>query len=191
MTTTRRTIPLAPALLAMAFGCASESTPLADARRSDTPLGDASTEGCEPLEIGLCAVPGSGASCTGAADEGGVFSSADDGDPATLVLGPQGSRMLVLAARTRGIEPGDPARPASPSNPIVEMVLTDDAGHEVTSYRGRTAFAPDAEDPEFLVQPALFVIMEGALPAEIHVLATLRDRVGAERCGTLRLAIPR
>ncbi len=189
--TTRRTSVLAPALLAVTVGCASGPTSPADAWRTDTPLGDASTEGCEPLELGLCAVASSGAPCTGAAGEEGVFSRAEDGESATIVLGPQGSRMLVLAARTRGIEPGDPASPASPSNPVVEMVLTDDAGHEVTSYRGRTAFAPDAEDPESLVQPALFVIMEGELPAEIHVLATLRDRIGAERCGTLRLAIPR
>jgi len=189
--TTRRTIPLAPALLAMTLGCASGPTSLVDAWRTDTPLGDASTEGCEPLELGLCAVAGSGAPCTGAAGEGGVFSPAEDGELATIVLGPQGSRMLVLAARTRGIEPGDPARPGSPSNPVVEMVLTDDAGHEVTGYRGRTAFAHDAEDPELLVQPALFVIMDGEPPAAVRVLATLRDRVGAERCGTLRLAMPR
>lgn len=173
---------------ALALGCATSSIAL-DAPRSDAPLGDASLEGCAPLELGLCTLTSTGGPCTGALAEEGVFTAPSAEHPVTLVIGPQGSRMLVLAARTRGIDPGDPARPSSSANPLVELLVTDEGGHELSRYRGRAAFVPDAADPTWLVQSQIFVIMEGSLPPRLHALGTLRDRLGAQRCGTLLLTL--
>lgn len=151
---------------------------------------DASVEGCDgSLELGLCRLAGTTEPCIGSATEEGVFVAAPDGAGATLVLGPQGSRMLVLAARTRGIEPGDPARPADSGNPVVEVLVSDGAGREVTSYRGRAAFETDPSDPTLFVQPEILVVMDSFPPPEVWITAWLRDRVGAERCGRLRLSM--
>ena len=172
-------------------GCGTSTGAALDATRADVDL-DASTEGCEPLELGLCTLAGTSPAmpCVGAFDEVGEFTPVRDGTLAALVTGPQGPRMMVLAARTRGIEPGDLARPASSANPIVEVVVLDEHGAEVSSYRGRAGFAPDPAGSDWLVQPEIFVVMDGALPGAVRVHATLTDRVGAVRCGALALTMP-
>jgi hypothetical protein len=180
--------------LVLGPGCAASATPDtspgADAPGLDAWREDASPIACDgSLELGLCRIADVGTPCVGSATEEGTFEPVPDGASATLVVGPQGSRMLVLAARTRGIEPGDPARPADPGNPVVEVHVTGTDGAEVASYRGRAAFEPDPADPTRFVQPEIFVIMEGSLPPGVTVAATLRDRVGAERCGRLVLSM--
>jgi hypothetical protein len=183
---TKARAPLFWLAFAALGGCAPAPLPF-DA--NVTPR-DASAEGCDgSLELGLCRLAGTEEPCVGSATEDGVFVSVPDGAGASLVLGPQGSRMLVLAARARGIEPGDPARPADSGNPVVEVRVSDPAGREVTSYRGRAAFEADPTDPTLFVQPEIFVVMDSFAPAEVWITAWLRDRVGAERCGRVRLSM--
>ncbi|MBX7195087.1 MAG: hypothetical protein K1X94_23740 [Sandaracinaceae bacterium] len=167
-------------------GCSASVAQHVDAARADVEL-DASTEGCEPLELGLCTITGTGQPCLGAFEEAGQFTVASDGALASLVTGPQGSQMIVLAARTRGIEPGDPERPASADNPVVEIVVLGQDGAEVSTYRGRAAFTVDPAGSDWLVQPEIFVVMDGSRPDAVEVHATLTDRNGALRCGSLAL----
>lgn len=185
--TKARALPVS-LLVATLGGCAPASLPF----DANVALRDASAEACDgSLELGLCSIAGTDEPCVGGATEEGVFVPVPDGAGASLVFGPQGSRMLVLAARTRGIEPGDPARPADSGNPVVEVHVSDAEGREVTSYRGRAAFEADPADPTLFVQPEIFVVMDGVAPPEVWITAWLRDRLGAERCGRVQLSMGR
>lgn len=174
------------ALMISLAGCGTASSGPPDAPRGDAAT-DASFEGCALLEVGLCTVAGTAAPCVGAVDEAGVYTEVPSGTLAPLVTGPQGSRMFVLAARTRGIEPGDPGRPSSSANPIIEIVVTGAAGEQVSLYRGRAGFRASEGAADLFEQPEIFVVMEGALPETIDVHALLTDRAGARRCGALTL----
>lgn len=143
---------------------------------------------CEgPIELGRCA-RADGTGCDGTPGEPATFVALAPGDPVPLVVGPQGSAMLVLAARTRGIDPGDPTMPASRANPTVEIHVHDATGLELAVYQGRTTFAPDASDSTLLVQPSFFVVVDGALDRFVGTLtadAMLHDAAGSTRCGTV------
>lgn len=139
------------------------------------------------LELGRCGLVDGGI-CTGTPGEPSVFVPMRAGDAVPAVVGPQAATMLVLAARTRGIAPGDPSMPASRANPTVEIRAVDGAGSEVALYRGRTTFAIDPSDATLLVQPSFFVVVDGAassLSSALTAHATLSDATGATRCGSL------
>jgi len=168
---------------------ASPSRPPIDAAPIDAvPPTLAEGGACDgPLELGRCELS-TGGPCTGVPGEPAGFVAVAPGGTVPVVVGPQASSMVVLAARTRGIAPGDPASPASSANPTVEIHLLDAAGAELAAYRGRAAFVADPSDPTLLVQPAFFVIVDGALSSLTGTLvaqATLRDAAGVTRCGVL------
>lgn len=173
--------------------------PLLDTPRPDAPSIDAPAEdgsdaplACDgALDLGHCRLATTGGPCEGRAGEPTMYVPVEDGAPISVVLGPQGARMLALAGSTLagGFEPGDPTRPADSGNPVIDVHVVDAAGVEVAAYRGRAAFVPDPSDATYLVRPELFVITEHALSGTLEATATVRDRNGVERCGRLALTI--
>ncbi len=180
----------ARALATLAVVAACGAAPGGDGG-DDGPPPDARRVVVEPctagdLELGRC-VGATGASCTGELGEARVFEPVAPGGEVDLVVGPQGAQMFVLAARTQGIAPGDPDDPASPDNPLIEIVAVVDGDVEVARYLGRAAFVPDAGGGDALVAPGLFVVADGAALAgrTLRAVGTLEDAVGARRCGEL------
>ena len=137
-----------------------------------------------PLELGRCRRP-DGSECDGTPDEMGEFVPALDGELFRIVSGPQGSSMIVFAARTTGILPGDPSRPFDSSNPEVQIRVHDEAGTELAFYRGRSPFLSEPGTGAFF-NAGLFIIVEGAIPlGMLRADAKLKDSAGVERCGEL------
>ncbi len=152
-------------------------------------------EACQaalPLELGRC-VSMSGAPCTGAEPET-RFDPMTPDDTIAPLIGPQASTMFALAARTNGIYAGDPARPSSSDNPVVDLRVFDESGREIARLRTRSAFRP-SDEPEGAVENSqLFVVLELS-PAQlarqdIRASAILRDRDGEVRCGELAFRTP-
>jgi hypothetical protein len=135
------------------------------------------------LELGRC-VTDSGVPCTGAGNEIRAFEAMVAGDTLTAVLGPQGSKMFVLSARTTGIVPGDPADPTSADNPLMQIVVTSESNAEIARYLGRAGFA---DDGTALVVNGLFVVVTEGTPSGQPLIAhgTLTDAASHARCGTL------
>lgn len=150
--------------------------------------------GCGALELGRCLVDATGDDCSGRPDEAGRFVPMPPGTPFFVVVGPQGSSMIVLAARAAGIDPGDPDRPSNPENPETRIVLMDEAV-ELALYRGRSAYWPDPDAPDTYVNSGLFIVVddirERLFGRDLIALGTLRDSAGAERCGRLLLRAER
>jgi hypothetical protein len=170
--------------LVLSAGCAG-SEPPGDVPRTDAPFV------CDgALLVGHCRSATSGEPCRGAADEAPEFATASDGAVLPPVIGPQGARMLVIAVRVRGIEPGDPGRPTAPENPVLRVSLTDPRGIEVATYLGRGAFVEDPTAPTWLVRPAVFVITEEDARGRLAAVAVVRDPSGVEHCGELTLDVP-
>jgi hypothetical protein len=179
---------IACTILALSSGCGGggEIEPHVDAGLPPT------CEDQPPLELGRCEVPATGAPCAGVLDEEQTFVPMTDGDDLTMVRGPQGSLMLVFAARTTGIDPGDPSDPASPANPTIDLRLFDEASEEVARFRARMPFEDEGE-----VQSAvgLYVVVDEVADrldgATLYLFGTVTDAAGAARCGTLRLVARR
>ena len=178
-----------------------------DAATPDTGPGDAGTpdaavpdagvdagppRACEdapPMALGACADLTSGGECVGVDGEVAIFDPMGEGDPLRMVIGPQGAPMFIMSLRVTGVDPGDASRPLSTDNPRVEIVVTDEAGTEISHYRGLHALEPDPDVTGWLVKAGLFVVIDER-PALLvdHMLtatAVLRDRFGFERCGVL------
>jgi len=149
-------------------------------------------EGVSGLELGRCELP-DGSECTGAADEGGHFVSVTPGSELHVIRGPQGFEMLILAARTQGIDPGDATMPASADNPRVEIHLIDGSGVEQSLYRGRSAFVRESGSPDTFFNAGLFVIVDptttGLRGGESRAMGKLTDAAGVTRCGELVLTV--
>jgi len=138
------------------------------------------------LEIGSCVLP-DGAPCLG--DEGEVagFGELSPSASVPAVIGPQGSRMLVLAVRTVGIAPGDLDRPADAENPHLVLRMIARSGEMVGFYRGRAAFTP--EGTRFILND-VFVLGEASdMVGELTATASVRDRDGVEHCGTREFVV--
>jgi hypothetical protein len=142
-----------------------------------------------PLMLGRCVLKDSTEDCTGETDEAQSYVSLSDDDAMRIVVGPQGSFMLVLMLRTQGVDGGDPTVPASADNPSVEVQLRRAADDSiVTRFRGRLTFERvSAASEEFESSSAVFVVVDGqedALIGQTVVLeAVLEDRNGERRRG--------
>ncbi len=175
---------LAVACAALAAGCAAPGDGPVDVPAVDAPPRDAPPPcPARTLELGRCATE-AGGPCRGTLDEVRRFEPLSAGGEVAVVSGPQGSAMLVFAARTDGIVAGDPADPVNPNNPLVELVVARD-GVEVAIYRGRVGFRDDGAGRLFAA--GLFVITEGEELAGVALVAhgRLTDAAGAGRCGEI------
>ena len=189
MDTGHRSRALALALTAALAACGAEAYPPAapDARR--VPSDDSGPiDQCEDQSatLGRCQLEGSGEECTGVPDESRLFVELGYGDSVTMVRGPQGAWMFVLALQTDGIVPGDPDNPVDPSNPDVDIILTRN-GYELSRYRGTPGFTPSAAAPDALEAAGLFVILDGnvseVIDSEVVATAKVVDADGTARCG--------
>jgi len=140
------------------------------------------------LELGRC-VDSNGEPCSGAGD--GEFASLPESGELTMVVGPQGATMFVIAVRAREIDPGDPTVGYSEDNPRVRVIVRDELDEEIAFYDGHVGFAedPDADSSGTYVVPDLFVVVDVVATAmegqSLHASATLTDSEGRERCGEL------
>ena len=141
-----------------------------------------------PLLLGVCVDDATGGACAGTGDEAAVFSPMPSDGRVPMVIGPQGATMFVLSARTRDIDPGDPAAPFGPGSPQLEIVLADADGADLALYRGRAAFEADPLEVDSYVQAGIFVVADVApvrlSGARIEARGILTDRLGNLRCGT-------
>ena len=162
--------------IAVAAACGgTDAAPIDAPSRDAPPPCDA-----QSLAIGRC-VTDAGAACTGALDEARRFEAAAAGADVPLVVGPQGSAMLIFAVATTGIVAGDPAGPTATDNPQLELIVSR-AGTELALYRGRMGFTDQAGQQ---VAAGLFAIVEdtGLDGVALAAHAALIDRAGAQRCG--------
>ncbi len=183
-TSHRRLTRLAASLVLASCGTDAGDDPLRSADAGPPP--DAAVcRDAGVLELGACRLT-EGQTCQGRAGEERHFETLPEGGAMTIVLGPQGSTMFVFSARTAGIVPGDPAQPASPDNPLIEIQVFDDQAALVARYRGRAAFATDP-GVGGLTATGLFVVVDGPASAfigrRLRAIATLTDRDHAVRCG--------
>ncbi|MBK9036450.1 MAG: hypothetical protein IPL61_35260 [Myxococcales bacterium] len=152
-----------------------------DAAPIDAPPRDAPPPcDTQSLTIGRC-VTDAGVACTGALGEVRRFEAAAAGAEVPLVVGPQGSAMLVFAVATTGIIPGDPDDPTAAANPQLELVVAR-GGAELALYRGRMGFS---DQDGLQVSAGLFAITEdtGLDGVALMAHAVLTDQAGALRCG--------
>lgn len=144
------------------------------------------------LELGRC-VGADGAPCDGTEATPRWDVMPTDGRLAPLV-GPQGSTMFALAARARGIDPGDPERPASRDNPVVTLAIDDEAGEEVARLGSRSPLAPSPGLPGTFETAQLFVVVDHLASAlagrQLRAEATIVDRFGEAACGSLTFSTP-
>ena len=145
-----------------------------------------SCEGQPPAELGHCQLE-AGGDCVGAPGEASQFASLSDGQTMRMVIGPQGSTMLVFAVRAPDVDPG-----TSASNwPLVEVALLDGStGRQLALYRGREEFVTG---PGGLQVLQIWVVIDD-LAAELGgrsvvALATVRDSTGVELCGSARITV--
>ena len=104
--------------IAVAAACGgTDAAPIDAPSRDAPPPCDA-----QSLAIGRC-VTDAGAACTGALDEARRFEAAAAGADVPLVVGPQGSAMLIFAVATTGIVAGDPADPTATDNPQLALIV--------------------------------------------------------------------
>ena len=144
------------------------------------------------MDLGRCEVT-SGDDCTGADGEVNHFVPLSSGDSMRMVVGPQGSTMLVFMARAEGIDPGDPATPRDSGNPLVQVALLDaSSGDQLTFYRSRMGFE---ESGGQYVSGQLWVVVDALASSldgrSLVALAEVRDSAGAERCARVRVVARR
>lgn len=154
----------------------------------------ASCDDSPPLELGRCVLAGTDLDCTGQPDEELEFVALAEGDEMRLVLGPQGSQMLLFLARGSGFDPGDPEAIGSTDNPLVEIWLHDTQTTQVIArYRGYVAFAASEPDGPLVSSGGLFAVTEhsaGQLAEHpIAVEAILHDKNGDLRCAQTEIHI--
>lgn len=139
--------------------------------------------------VGTCELRSSGAPCTGVTGEDAgdrIFAAIGADDAVQMVTGPQGATMFVLAVRTSGMYPGDPADPVSPDNPDVAVVVRRATGEELAHYRGRPPFYVD-DASQALTAVGLFVVLDEPPTAVngdlVDTSVAIRDRDGLYRWG--------
>ena len=143
---------------------------------------------CTGLELGRCRTA-TGTVCVGDIDEDAVFFPMAGGDPISMVTGPQGASMFVMAARAEGIFPGNPAMPYGSDNPLVEIIVTNAMDEEIGFFRSRAAFEAAAGMPGTFEHAQLFVVVDAVgsrlAGQTLMARAELTDRDGVMRCGGL------
>ena len=119
------------------------------------------------------------------------FREMDADDVLTVVRGPQGASMFVIAARARDIEPGDLADPLGGGSPLVELEVVDERGDRVSLLRRRSAFSPVEGEEDLFFNSGFFVVVDGSCPRDqrLHVHGTLLDDAGNLRCGDLEFGV--
>lgn len=172
--------------LACGLACTSNVEPIEPAMECD--------DATPPLELGACETDG-GEPCSFAVDEVPRFREmVGNDDVLTVVLGPQGSSMFVIAARARDIVPGDLEDPLGSTSPLVELDVVDESGERMALLRRRSAFSPVEGDEGLFFNSGFFVVVDGRCPRDesVHVHGTLVDDDGNLRCGdlTFRVSCP-
>lgn len=174
MRATRAWVALA---ISLTLGCGGSGTSEpTDGGSTTTPMSCGDTPS---MELGRCELD-AGGDCQGATGEVFHFTGLGNGDAMNMVVGPQGSTMLVFLARADGIDPGD----TGSSRPLVQVSLFDAAARtQLTEYRQRVDFTADGASSR---SNQLWVVVD-ALASELSgrsVTATARltDRNGQERC---------
>jgi len=143
------------------------------------------------MSLGRCVLD-AGGDCRGALGETYGFTALGSGQDMRMVVGPQGSTMLVFLVRASGIEPGAPDIDRDPSQPLVEVTLFDASAHtQLTVYRQRNGFTMDGSG---YTSHQLWVVVD-ALASElsgrtITAVATLSDTNGENRCAIMDV-VPR
>lgn len=146
-----------------------------------------SCDGRPPAELGHCQLEGGG-DCMGADGERSRFASLSDGQTVTMVIGPQGSVMLVFAMRAPAIELGS----GLSDWPLVELVLLDGTtGSQLAHFRSRKEFTTGAGGSPEVLQ--LWVVVDDVARdlggTSVFARGTVRDRMGLELCGTARVVV--
>ncbi len=135
------------------------------------------------MDVGRCVLD-AGGECRGAVGETFSFSGLSAGDPMSMVVGPQGSTMIVFMVRATGIDPGDAATEST--QPFVEVSLFDGAT-QLTVFRQRTAFTGTGP----FVSRQLWVVVDALASAlaghTVTAVARLTDRNGEARCGIVNV----
>ncbi len=171
---------------AFIVGCASEPGGLQDT--ATTPEIDTSSPCTDDIEIGRCGLADTLDECAGIEGEEHVFVPLESGDPVAIITGFQGARMFALAARTSGIEPGDPSTPPTDADPLVDAAVRRTEFSTVGRYRGWMAFVEDPEDATRHMNLEIYVLLESENPVETgqELVAEVRiaDANGTQRCGT-------
>lgn len=168
----------------MATGCGDDD---GTAPPVDGSMPDPRSCGSTPaMSVGRCVLT-AGGDCRGAMGETYNFTPLSGGDSMTMVIGPQGSTMLVFMVQAPGIDPGDAATEST--QPIVQVTLFD-GGSQLTVFRQRTAFTGSGP----YVSGQLWVVVDSVSSAlaghTITAVATLTDRNGQARCGIVNV-VPR
>ena len=187
------------AAVACAAGCVSDASnpgafdagPRPDTRPAcvfcDSGVETGPRPACEPLEMGRCTDGLGGLPCSGADGEDPKFGAMAVGEDMQLVFGPQSSWMFVLAARTMGIDPGDPMMFSI--NPSIIIRVTDELGAEVAVFRSKAAFVADPAMPGRFYNAGFWVVVERNRCMDMQMFtahAILQDRNGQERCGEIQ-----
>lgn len=168
----------------MAVGCGDDdgSTPPRDGSMPDP----RSCGSVAAMTVGRC-VLGAGGDCRGAAEEvAGTYNmtALSGGDGMTMVIGPQGSTMLVFMVQATGIDAGDAATEST--QPLVQVTLYDGAT-QIAMLRQRTPFTGSGP----YVSGQLWVVVDAVSSSlaghTITAVATLTDRTGGERCGIVNV----
>lgn len=182
-----RTLSWLAVLLSFSAGCGeSDATPDGAAPPNPMTCGTMT-----PMQIGRCALD-AGGDCRGALGETFSLVALSAGDDMRMVVGPQGSTMLVFLVRASGIDPGVPDGDLDPSQPLIEVTLFDaTAGTQLSVYRQRNGFTMDASG---YTSHQLWVVVD-ALASELNgrtitAIATLSDRNGEKRCAIIDV-VPR
>lgn len=152
---------------------------------------DASCPVSPPLELGRC-VSVSGSPCIGSETDS-RFEAMPPDAMMTPVIGPQGSLMVALAARTTGIAPGDPTQPASRDNPVLDITLFDESDAAISRLFVRSGFVPSEGLPDTFESDQLFVVIEASeslRDRQLTARGMLRDADGQLRCGSLAFRTP-
>lgn len=162
-------------------GSPPDAGPDVDAGCPDSPV----------LELGRC-VSGAGAPCTGSETDP-RFDPMPPDATMTPVIGPQGSLMVALAARTSAIDPGDPTQPAARGNPVLDVTLLDEGGAAIARLFVRSGLVPSEGLVDTYESPQLFVVLEaseGLADRRLTARGVLRDAEGRVRCGSVELRTP-
>lgn len=176
-------------LLLVLVGCGGGDDDSSGTDSGVPPMVRTDCSGIQPMDLGRCALDGGG-ECVGATGESYGFGGLSSGASMSMVVGPQGSTMLVFIARATGIDPGNPDMPRDSGNPLVEVALLDvGSGMQLSLYRQRVGFTSEGGS---LVSQQLWVVIDDASVSTLTgravvARATVRDAAGEERCGLARV----
>ena len=120
------------------------------------------------------------------------FGNLADGDPMTVVLGPQGLNMMTPSIRARGVSPGKSGRTGGASDPLVSLEAFEGGSLIGASARSRLGLTVGAEGAErlgiflpFNVDPPRF------LNKRVRIRGSIEDACGRTATSELEvMAVP-